>query len=300
MKGEKPEDLQHFKSAPELLPPKVKVNVADPNLEGDIFTDPLPAPAIHVGNKLLEFEPPGPNGLMILNPEGKLLWWQQFDEEAGSNLEEVTYEGKTDLAWWQGKVTTAAFGLGEGVIANSAYEPVAHIKAGNGQHADIHELYITPEGQAWIDAYELVCLPENPECNPVVVDGVAQEIDIKTGPRDVGMARPERNPDERKRSAGHRTGTRNRKREAGLRPLPPQLDPAAAGRSRAALAARHLRRLRRGTAHREDHLADRRQEDVPVQTSQGIRRRDCSKEEKKVACEQGSTSSTTRAWAARS
>ena len=97
---------------------------------------------------------------MILNPEGKLLWWHQLKEEVGADLEPVSYEGKPALAWWQGKVTENAFGLGEGVIANTAYEPIAHIKAGNGLQVDIHELYITPAGQAWIIAVEPVCLPE--------------------------------------------------------------------------------------------------------------------------------------------
>ncbi len=54
------------------------MNVADPGLPGDIFLDPLPSPTIHPGHKLLEFEPVGPNGLMILNPAGKLVWWHQF------------------------------------------------------------------------------------------------------------------------------------------------------------------------------------------------------------------------------
>lgn len=180
--GEKPEDQQHFKSAPELHPPIVTVNKGEaPASEGDFFLDPLPAPIIHVGRKLLEFEPVGPDGLMLLNPEGKLLYWRQLPGEAASNFEPVTYEGQKDIAWWQGKVTEAAFGLGEGVIANSSYEAVARIRAGNGEAMDIHELYVTPEGQAWIDAYQLDCLPACSESNPPTVDAVAQEIDIKTG-----------------------------------------------------------------------------------------------------------------------
>ena len=148
-----PKNSEHFVTQPELRPPKVTVTTADPSLEGDIFTDPIPAPLIHPGEKkLLEFEPVGPNGLMILNPEGKLLWWNSSKKKSASVFEPVTYEGKTALAWWQGKVTEAAYGLGEGVIANTSYEPVAHIKAANGLHADIHELYITPEGQAYIIA----------------------------------------------------------------------------------------------------------------------------------------------------
>jgi Arylsulfotransferase (ASST) len=180
--GEKPEDQEHFVTEPELRPPKVTITTADPSLEGDIFTDPIPAPEIHPGEKkLLEFEPVGPNGLMILNPEGKLLYWRQFKEEVGSVFEPVKYEGKTALAWWQGKVTEAAYGLGEGVIANTAYEPIAYVKAGNGEQADIHELYVTPEGQAYIIAVEPVCMPECNEEHVPVLDDEIQEIDIRTG-----------------------------------------------------------------------------------------------------------------------
>ncbi len=180
--GEKPEDQEHFVSEPSLRPPKVKVNVADPSLKGDIFLDPLPSPIIHVGNKLLEFEPVGPNGLMILNPEGKLLWWKQFPHGyVGSNLELTSYEGQPALAWWQGTATEAAYGKGEGVIANTSYEPIAYIRAGNGYEADIHELNITPQGTAFVEAYGSVCLPVCSPSQPPVLDSVIQEIDIHTG-----------------------------------------------------------------------------------------------------------------------
>jgi hypothetical protein len=180
--GEKPESLEHFKTEPELLPPKVQVNLADPSLKGDFFLDPLPSPTIHVGSKLLEFEPVGPEGLMLLNPEGKLLWWRQLPKgTVGSLLEKVSYEGQPAIAWWQGSVTETAYGLGEGIIANTAYEPVAHVKAGNGLQMDIHELNVTPEGQAWIDAVQPTCDPVCDAEHPPVLDYTAQEIDIKTG-----------------------------------------------------------------------------------------------------------------------
>ncbi len=180
--GEKPEEQEHFKTEPGLRPPKVRVNKADPTLEGDFFLDPLPAPTIHVGAKLLEFEPVGPNGLMILNPAGKLVWWDQMPTNmVASNLEKVTYEGQPALGWWQGVVTETAFGEGEGVIANSSYEPIAHVKAGNGEQADIHEFVVTPEGQAWVDTLTPMCLPVCDANHIPVLDAGAQEIDIKTG-----------------------------------------------------------------------------------------------------------------------
>ncbi|MCW3033896.1 MAG: hypothetical protein QOK19_1982 [Solirubrobacteraceae bacterium] len=180
--GEKPESLEHFRSQPELRPPKIKVNTADPTLEGDFFLDPLPSPTIHVGAKQLEFEPVGPNGLMILDPRGRLLWWNQLPPEViGANLQRITYQGQPAIAWWQGRVTDSAYGIGEGVIANSSYEPIAHISSGNGLPTDIHELTVTPQGQAYVDAYELECLPVCDEEHPPTIDAVVQEIDIQTG-----------------------------------------------------------------------------------------------------------------------
>jgi hypothetical protein len=180
--GEKPESLEHFKSEPSLRPPKIKVNTADPGLEGDFFLGPLPSPTIHVGAKLLEFEPVGPNGLMILDPRGRLLWWKQLPPEViGADFQLTSYGGQPALAWWQGRVTEAAYGVGEGVIANTSYEPIAHVKAGNGLPTDIHELDITPQGHAYVDAYELECLPTCSESNPPTIDAVVQEIDIHTG-----------------------------------------------------------------------------------------------------------------------
>jgi Arylsulfotransferase (ASST) len=180
--SEKPEDQEHFRTAPELRPPKLKVNQADPSLAGDFFLDPLPAPTIHVGSKLIEFEPVGPNGLMLLDPQGRLVWWNQMPTgNVASMFETVTYEGKPAVAWWQGPVTEDAYGQGEGVIANQSYETVAHVKAGNGQEADIHELQITPAGQAWIDTYQPVCDPVCNEADPPVLDTSVQEIDIHTG-----------------------------------------------------------------------------------------------------------------------
>jgi hypothetical protein len=183
LSGEKPEEQQHFLSEPGIAPPKVAITKPDASLAGDIFLDPLPAPIIHPGGaKLLEFEQVGPNGLMILNPAGQLLWWRQLPENyAAGALELTSYEGKTALSWWQGRVTEVANGEGEGIIANTNYETIATVKAGNGYAEDIHEFNVTPEGTAYIDAYTAVCTPTCSEATPPVQEGVIQEIDIHTG-----------------------------------------------------------------------------------------------------------------------
>ena len=80
-------------------------------------------------------------------------------------------------------------GEGEGIIANAAYEPIAHIRAGNGQAADIHELQIEPGGSAWLHTYETIC---KPACDESARPGRRhhrsgdRHLD---GARDVGMER---------------------------------------------------------------------------------------------------------------
>ena len=181
--GEEPEEQQHFQSEPGIAPPKVNVTKPNPSLAGDLFLDPLPGPIIHPGGaKLLEFKPVGPNGTMILNPAGQMLWWRQLPENyAAGALELKTYEGKQVLTWWQGRVTEVANGEGEGIIANDAYETIATVKAGNGYASDIHEFDVRPDGTALIDAYTSICTPVCSESEPPVQDGVIEEIDIHTG-----------------------------------------------------------------------------------------------------------------------
>ena len=37
---------------------------------------------------------------------------------------------------------------------NNSYRQIGSIRAGNGYHADLHVLRITPEGTAWIDMFD--------------------------------------------------------------------------------------------------------------------------------------------------
>ena len=56
--------------------------------------------------------------------------------------------GREVLTWWQGAVTIAAFGLGEGVIADTRYRTIGTVKAGNGYQIDLHEFLLRPPGEA--------------------------------------------------------------------------------------------------------------------------------------------------------
>ena len=88
------------------------------------------------------------------------------------------------LTWWQGRVLQLGFGQGVDEIYNTSYQPVARVIAGNGYRADLHEFLLTPQGTAWIDAFDPVELDLSSiggSAHAVVNDCVVQEIDVKTG-----------------------------------------------------------------------------------------------------------------------
>jgi hypothetical protein len=165
-------ELQSFHSAPELKPPVVTVTAQSPAVApGDLFLAP------YLGH--------GQAGPMILEPSGGLLWFDPLPAHtSAADLEVQEYEGRPVLTWWQGDITVHGFGVGEGVIANSSYTDIAHVRAGNGQYVDLHELQLTPQGTALITAYHPVLCDLSSvggRARGAVIDSVAQEIDVRTG-----------------------------------------------------------------------------------------------------------------------
>jgi Arylsulfotransferase (ASST) len=163
---------QSFNSRPDLHPPTVTVTVDSPAVApGDVFVAP--------------YKGPGQAGPMILDPSGGLLWFKALPTNtSATNFSEQEYLGKPVLTWWQGDADVHGFGLGEDVIADSKYTDIAHVKAGNGLQADLHEFQITPQGTALITAYDPVYCSISSVGGPTygaVIDSVFQEIDIKTG-----------------------------------------------------------------------------------------------------------------------
>jgi len=165
-------EQQNFHSRPDLHPPVVTVTAQSPAVAlGDEFVAP--------------YKGPGQAGPMILDQNGGLLWFKPLPTgTSATNLRVQEYLGKPVLTWWQGDISVHGFGLGEDVIADDTYTDIAHVQAGNGLQADLHDFQITPQGTALITAYDPIY------CNlsaaggssyGAVVDSVFQEIDIKTG-----------------------------------------------------------------------------------------------------------------------
>ena len=168
-----PRAVQHYSSAPELTPSTVRITTpAKPGASpGDLFLAP--------------YQGKGSPGPMIVDQAGNLVWFHPLPaNEDATNFQVQQYEGKPVLTWWQGRILEVGFGQGEDVIYNSSYQHVATIRAGNGYHADLHEIRLSPDGTAWIDMFDPIetnLSSAHGLANGVLSDGVVQEIDIKTG-----------------------------------------------------------------------------------------------------------------------
>jgi Arylsulfotransferase (ASST) len=163
---------QHFRSRSDLRPPIVTVTANNPGASpGDLFVAP--------------YTGPGQAGPMILDPSGGLLWFKALPTDTfATDLRVQEYAGKPVLTWWQGNISVHGFGTGEGVIADSAYQDIAHVRAGNGHQVDLHEFQVTPQGTALVTAYfPVLCNLSSAGGSSYsgLTDGVMQEIDIKTG-----------------------------------------------------------------------------------------------------------------------
>ncbi len=166
------DQVQSFHSRPDLHPPTVTVNKHSSNTaRGDVFIGP--------GNQL------GQAGPLILDGQGKTVWFRPLPGSTQAfGFREQHYDGKPVLTWWQGVVTAPGFGIGENLIYDTSYRHIATVKAANGYRADLHDFIITPQGTALILAYNPVHADLSSVGGPrdgVVIDGVVQEIDIKSG-----------------------------------------------------------------------------------------------------------------------
>ena len=182
-----PAKLQQFVSRPDLAPPRVSVLKRSAGESGDpVFLTPLPSPIVHPGsNNVVTISPVGPGGPMIVDGRGNLVWFKQLTPpNVAANLRLQKLGRHTVLTWWEGPVTPQAFGLGEGVIADSSYRTIKTVHAGNGYPMDIHEFTLTPERDALFSIYQpvLVHLPGTPAgtLSPLL-DAIVQEVDIATG-----------------------------------------------------------------------------------------------------------------------
>ncbi len=158
----------------------------------DTPTSPPPVTILthgNVGNGDFFVSPSGDqstyaNGPEILDQNGNVVWFKPVPAgQEATDFRTQTYNGQPVLTWWQG---TGLGGLAQGTdyIYNDHYQQIATVQAGNGLSADGHEFLITPQNTALILAYTTATADLTSiggPANQTVIDGVVQEIDIKTG-----------------------------------------------------------------------------------------------------------------------
>ena len=123
---------------------------------------------------------------MILDEHGDLVWFKPLSP-AGTRAADFRvqqYEGKPVLTWWQDPLIADGSRTAGEVIANSSYQTIAVVRAGNGYQPDLHEFQITPQGTALITVYDAIDCNLSSVGGPrdgAVADTLLQEIDLKTG-----------------------------------------------------------------------------------------------------------------------
>jgi hypothetical protein len=165
-------EIQSFRSRPDLHPPTLTLTASSPGVAGgDIFAAP--------------YDGPGQSGPMILDPSGGLVWFKALPRGvSATNFQVQQYAGRPVLTWWQGDISVHGYGLGEGTIADGAYDDIGHVRAGNGLRADLHDFQLTPQGTALITTYDPISCNLSGvggARNGAVTDGLMQEIDVQTG-----------------------------------------------------------------------------------------------------------------------
>jgi Arylsulfotransferase (ASST) len=166
-----PSEVQSYHSRTDLKPPSVVVTTDSPEARpGYIFAAP--------------YSGPGQDGPMIFDNTGQVVWSDPlpFGVEA-TNLQVEEYQNQPVLTWWQGYIPPQGFGEGEDVIANSSYQQIARIKAGNGYRADLHDFHLTANDTALMTVFDPIRCDLSSTGGPAggaVTDGVFQEIDLKT------------------------------------------------------------------------------------------------------------------------
>src|SRR5947209_2152849 len=167
----KPGTVQSFQTRPDLQPPTVTVSTnSASSSSGDIFLAPIGGPGAH--------------GPMILDPSGRLVYFHPVANDAVMDFKPQQYQGQTVLTWWQGFISNLGIGWGERRIVDSNYRQVATVQAGNGYLADLHDFQLLPDGSALLTAYSPIKRDlsfAGGSHNGVVLDGVVQQIDVKTG-----------------------------------------------------------------------------------------------------------------------
>jgi Arylsulfotransferase (ASST) len=158
-------------SRPDLEIPALTVTRNEPGTAADpIFIAPYNAPS-------------GQAGAVIVDNNGQPIWENPLSGKVTTNFRVQRYRGAPVLTWWQGSIELG-HGVGEYVIADTAYRTVRRVQAAHGLRGDLHEFLITPRDTALLTSYVV----RGADLRSVggsrkgtIQDAIFQEIDLATG-----------------------------------------------------------------------------------------------------------------------
>lgn len=127
------------------------------------------------------FLAPKTNGPMIVDKDGELVYYRPGLRTTDFRVQR--YMGKPVLTWWR-RAQVGQHVESNYAIANNHYKVIKRFTAGNGYTSDPHEFTMTNRNTAYVTSFRTVVMDLSQygglKRTPVM-DGVAQEVDIKTG-----------------------------------------------------------------------------------------------------------------------
>jgi hypothetical protein len=126
----------------------------------------------------------------IVTKSGNVVWSTQAPAgDSYTDLRVQRYEGQPVVTFSvagaaQGPLGPSGGDTGTDYVLNDHFQQIATVEPGAGYSFDGHEFWITPQGTAWITATQTSTANLTSiggAADQTVTNGIAQEIDIKTG-----------------------------------------------------------------------------------------------------------------------
>jgi hypothetical protein len=166
-----PPSAPRWHTRPDLRIPALTVTHREPGASSEaIFIAPYNAPDAQAG-------------AVITDADGEPIWENPLPAGVTTNFQVQRYRGEPVLTWWEGNIELG-HGVGEYVIADSAYRTIRRVQAAGGLHGDLHEFVITPRDTALLTSYVV----RNRDLSSVggprdgtIQDAIFQEVDLASG-----------------------------------------------------------------------------------------------------------------------
>ena len=158
-------------SRPDLRIPALTVTRRESGASSDaIFIAPYNAPV-------------GQAGAVIADAAGEPIWENPLSDRVTTNFRVQRYRASPVLTWWEGDIELG-HGVGEYVIADTAYRTIRRVQAAHGLRGDLHEFVITPHDTALLTSYvvrDADLSAVGGSTKGTIQDAIFQEIDLASG-----------------------------------------------------------------------------------------------------------------------